>query len=77
MKQIPYASEVGSLMYAQVYSRPDIAYPVNVLERFQLNLHFNVAKRVLIYLRRTNNFMLVYSDSDDLEPEVHQFRCFW
>lgn len=77
MKQIPYASEVGSLMYAQVYSRPDIAYPVNVLERFQLNLHFSVAKRVLIYLRRTNNFMLVYSDSDDLEPEVHQFRFCW
>lgn len=47
MKQI---SAVGSLMYTQVCIRPDIAYMVNVLGRFQLNPHFRVAKRVLIYL---------------------------
>ena len=31
MKNIPYASAVGSLMYAQVCTRPDIAYAVGVL----------------------------------------------
>ena len=34
MKNIPYASAVGSLMYAQVCTRPDIAYAVGVLERY-------------------------------------------
>ncbi|RVW47187.1 Retrovirus-related Pol polyprotein from transposon TNT 1-94 [Vitis vinifera] len=28
MKNIPYASAVGSLMYAQVCTRPDIAFAV-------------------------------------------------
>ena len=28
MKNIPYASTVGSLMYAQVCTRPNIAYTV-------------------------------------------------
>ncbi|RVW97650.1 Retrovirus-related Pol polyprotein from transposon TNT 1-94 [Vitis vinifera] len=33
MKTIPYASAIGSLMYAQVCTRPDIAFIVNVLGR--------------------------------------------
>ena len=37
MKNIPYASAVGSLMYAQVCTRPDIAYAVGVLGRYQSN----------------------------------------
>ncbi|XP_052732449.1 secreted RxLR effector protein 161-like [Vigna angularis] len=37
MKNIPYASAVGSLMYAQVCTRPDIAYVVGVLGRYQSN----------------------------------------
>jgi hypothetical protein len=34
MKKIPYASAVGSLMYAQVCTRPDIAFAISVLGRF-------------------------------------------
>ena len=37
MKNIPYALAVGSLMYAQVYTRPDIAFAVGVLGRYQSN----------------------------------------
>ena len=37
MENIPYASAVGSLIYAQVYTRPDIAYVVGMLGRYQSN----------------------------------------
>ncbi|RVW73194.1 Retrovirus-related Pol polyprotein from transposon TNT 1-94 [Vitis vinifera] len=37
MDKIPYASAVGSIMYAQVCTRPDIAYVVGMLGRYQSN----------------------------------------
>jgi len=37
MQKIPYASAVGSLMYAQVSTRPDIAFVVGVLGRYLSN----------------------------------------
>ena len=38
MKGIPYASAVGSLMYAIVATRLDLAYAVGVLSRYMANL---------------------------------------
>ena len=63
MKNIPYASAVGSLMYAQVCTRPDIAYAVGVLGRYQSNLgmdHWRVAKKVMRYLQGTKDYMLMF-----------------
>jgi len=37
MQKIPYASTIGSLMYAQVCMHPDIAYIVGVLGRYLSN----------------------------------------
>ena len=37
MKAVPYASAVGSLQYAQVCTRPDLAFVTGVLGRFQSN----------------------------------------
>ena len=34
MKAFPYSSVVGSLMYAQVCTRPNIAFVVGVLGRY-------------------------------------------
>ena len=34
MKAIPYSSVVGSLMYAQVCTHPDIAFIVSLLNRY-------------------------------------------
>ncbi|XP_074304887.1 secreted RxLR effector protein 161-like [Silene latifolia] len=54
MKNIPYASAVGSIMYAQVYTRPDIADAVGVLRRYQSNPgldNWKAAKKVLRYLQ--------------------------
>uniref|UniRef100_A0A7N2L6B7 Retrovirus-related Pol polyprotein from transposon TNT 1-94 n=1 Tax=Quercus lobata TaxID=97700 RepID=A0A7N2L6B7_QUELO len=34
MSKVPYASTIGSLMYAMVCTRPDIAHAVGVVSRF-------------------------------------------
>ena len=53
MKNISYASAVGSLMYAQVCTRPDIAFAVGMLGRYQSNPgmdHWKATKKVTRYL---------------------------
>ena len=70
MKNIPYASIVGSLMYAQVYTRPDIAFAVGMLGRYQNNPgidHWKAAKKVMGYLQGTKDYMLMYRQTDNLE----------
>ncbi|KZV51821.1 hypothetical protein F511_11198 [Dorcoceras hygrometricum] len=70
MQKIPYNSAIGSLMYAQVCTRPDIAYIVGVLGRYLSNPgmdHWKTAKRVMRYLKRIRNYMLTYRKSDNLE----------
>lgn len=65
-----YASVMGSLMYAQTCTRPDLSFAVSVLGRYQSNpgqVHWTAAKKVLRYLQRTKNFMLGYGKSDNLE----------
>ena len=37
MKNIPYASAVGRLMYAQVCTRPNIVFAIGMLGRYQSN----------------------------------------
>jgi hypothetical protein len=34
---VPYASTIGSLQYAQVCTRPDLAFVTGVLGRYQSN----------------------------------------
>eukprot|EP00253_Pinus_taeda_P020148 PITA_20148 len=49
MSRVPYASAVGSLMYAMVCTRPDIAHAVGVLSRFMSKLgkeHWTTVKQV-------------------------------
>ena len=37
MKNIPYVLSIGSIMYAYVCTRPDIAYIVGILGKYQNN----------------------------------------
>ena len=70
MENIPYASIVGSLMYAQTCTRPDISFAVGMLGRYQSNPgldHWKAAKKVLRYLQGTKDHMLTYKRSDHLE----------
>ncbi|KAL4016333.1 hypothetical protein IC575_023981 [Cucumis melo] len=67
MRHIPYASAVGSLMYAMLCTRPDICYAMGIVSRYQSNpglAHWTAVKTILKYLRRTRDYMLVYGSKD-------------
>ena len=69
-EKIPYASAVGSLMYAQVCTRPDIAFVISVLGRYLSKpgvAHWQAAKRVMRYLQGTKDYMLTYKRANHLE----------
>jgi hypothetical protein len=58
-----YMAIIGSLMYLAVWTRPDIAYPVGVLARFNSNPgppHLVAAKRVLRYIKGTIDHGITY-----------------
>ena len=70
MKNILYASTVGSLMYAQVCIRPDIGFIVGLLGRYQSNLgldHWKAANKVMRYLQGTKDYKLTYRHTDQLK----------
>ncbi|XP_059076705.1 secreted RxLR effector protein 161-like [Cryptomeria japonica] len=63
MTKVPYVSAVGSLMYAMVCMRLDIAQAVGVLSQFMANpgqVHWDVVKRVFKYLRGTSDYSLCF-----------------
>ena len=74
MAKVPYASAIGSLMYAILYTRPDIAYAVSVTSRFQSNPsleHWVAVKTILKYLRRTKDLVLIYGGVKELSYTTH------
>jgi hypothetical protein len=70
IKSIPYALAVRSIMYAQVCTRPDLAFVTGLLDRFQSNLgfkHWQSTKKALHYLQETKHYMLTYKRTNNLE----------
>nr|GEZ19489.1 putative retrotransposon protein [Tanacetum cinerariifolium] len=63
MQNVPYASAVGSIMYAMRCTLPNVAFAQNVTSRFQQNpgdLYWTTVKNILKYLRNTKDMFLVY-----------------
>ena len=61
-----YQSAVGSLMYAMLGSRPDIAYAVGTVSKFcnkPNNEHWTAVKRILRYLAGTRDLGILYGSS--------------
>jgi hypothetical protein len=59
-----YRSVIGSLMYAMLGTRPDIATAVSLLSRYQnapYSEHWTAVKRVLRYLNGTRDHGLIYN----------------
>ncbi|KAK8562206.1 hypothetical protein V6N12_049253 [Hibiscus sabdariffa] len=69
MSQIPYASAIGSIMYAMICTRPDLSYALSMTRRYQANPgegHWTAVKNILKYLRRTKDVFLVYGGEEEL-----------
>ena len=67
MSRISYASVVGSIMYAMLCTRSDVAYSLGVVSRYQSHLgeaHWKVVKTILKYLRNTKDQWLIYGESN-------------
>ncbi|GKF36938.1 hypothetical protein Tco_0113696 [Tanacetum coccineum] len=70
MKNVPYASAVGSIMYAVRCTRPDVAFAQSITSRFQHNPgepHWTAMKNILKYLRNTKDMFLVYGGNPEAE----------
>ena len=66
MKDVPYVSAVGALLYLAIATRPDIAHTVSVLCRFNHNPgmeHWKAVKHLMRYLKGTVDLKLSYSPS--------------
>jgi hypothetical protein len=68
--EVPYLSAIGALMYLANYTRPDIAFSVNLLSRYSSSptrRHWNGVKHILRYLRGTTDMGLFYPKVSKLE----------
>jgi hypothetical protein len=68
MKSVPYASDIGSIMYAQVCIRPDLAFTTGMLGRYQKNPDIDnckAVKKALRYIKGTKGLIL---RTEDLVP---------
>ncbi|KAH9779242.1 hypothetical protein KPL71_007654 [Citrus sinensis] len=77
LSQSRYISKVvGSLMYAMVCTRADIAYAVSIMSRFMSNpgkLYWDAVKWVMRYLKGTLDHGLMYGKSKHEVCEVREY----
>jgi hypothetical protein len=67
--EYPYLSAIGALMYLANNTRPDIAFAVNLLARYNASptmRHWNRVKDVLRHLQGTPDLGLFYLKNQDL-----------
>ena len=73
MENIPYINAVGSLMYLATMTRPDIAYTVGVLARFNSNpgmAHWKAVKHLFRYLKGTLDMKLEYGPDPSIGNDM-------
>jgi hypothetical protein len=69
MSKVPYASAIGSIMYAMISTCPDVSYALSATSRYQSDpgeSHWMAVKNILKYFRRTKDVFLVYGGEEDL-----------
>ena len=70
----PYASAIGSIMYAMLCTRPDVAHAISLTSRYQSDPgleHWTAVKNIFKYLRRTKDMFLVYGGEEELVAKCY------
>jgi transposase InsO family protein len=73
MDDKPYRSILGSVMWGQLATRPDLSFSVSLLARFQANPgieHWKALMHVVGYIKNTLDYGLTYSRDADLSPHA-------
>ena len=68
---LPYRQLIGSLLFVNISTRPDISYAVNYLSQFQMcydHTHFEHAKRIARYLKGTIGLKLKIAEVENSQP---------
>ena len=69
MSVVPYASAIGSIMYAMLCTRPNVNLAISLVGRYQSDPcmeHWTAVKNILKYLKRTKDMFLVYGGDEEL-----------
>jgi hypothetical protein len=67
MEGVPYKAGVGSLIYAMLVMKADIAFVVSIVSQFMLKAappHWMAVKRIMRYLKSTLDFKLCLGCKD-------------
>lgn len=83
---IPYQELVGTLLYMQVSTQPDITHAVNKVSQFSSNfrqIHCTAVSRSAKYLRCTSDYSLCYDGTGqstcadaDFVGDLDEWLCF-
>ena len=71
MDDKPYRAVLGSVMWGQLATRPDLSFSVSLLARFQANPgieHWRALVHVVGYVKNTIDYGLTYSRDFDISP---------
>ena len=71
MEGKPYRSILGSIMWGQLATRPDLSFSVSLLARFQANPginHWRALMHVMGYIKNTIDYGLTYLCDSDICP---------
>ena len=78
MQLIPYANIVGSIMYAMISTRPDVALAISVTSRFMGahgKQHWLALKWTLRYLKGAKEYGILYKGDEELKGEALKGYC--
>lgn len=67
---VPYALAIGLIMYVMTFNRPDVAYCLSMVCRYQGNpstIHRTTVKNILKYLQKTKDMIFVFGSIDELK----------
>ncbi|MCP4341870.1 MAG: hypothetical protein GY799_24050, partial [Desulfobulbaceae bacterium] len=76
VSQVQYQSLVGSLIFAAIGTRPDIAQAVGMVSQHNSNpgnIHWTAAKRILRYLNGTKNYSLKFEGTREPGIELYGY----